>query len=234
MILALTSDTYTKPQMYDVASTILQQKLSQVTGVGQVYVGGGSPPAVRVDVNPTVLNHFGLGLEDVRTALGRRQCQSAQGADCRRARMPGRSRTTDQLLKADEYEPLIVAYRNGAPVRLGDVATVTDSVEDIRATGIVERQAVDHADHLPPAGRQHHRHGRPRSRAAAAIAGARFPAGIELRRRHGPHDDDSRVGRTTCSSRCCFRSAWSILVVFLVSARLCGPRSFPASPCRFR
>lgn len=135
MILVLTSDTYSKPKMYDVAATILQQKLSQVPGVGQVNVGGGSAPAVRVEVNPTVLNHFGLGLEDVRTRLATANANRPKGqiADGERAWSLS---TTDQLLQADEYRPLIVAYRNGAPVRLGDVASVTDSFEDLRAFGL--------------------------------------------------------------------------------------------------
>ena len=102
MILALTSDTYTKPQMYDVAATILQQKLSQVQGVGQVNVGGGSAPAVRVDVNPTVLNHFGLGLEDVRAALATANANRPKGqiSDDEHAWSIS---TTDQLLTASEY-----------------------------------------------------------------------------------------------------------------------------------
>src|SRR5690606_35944651 len=79
LILALTSDIYTKPQMYDVASTILQQKLSQLPGVGQVRVGGGSAPAVRVEVNPTVLNHYGLAMEDIRTALSEANANRPKG-----------------------------------------------------------------------------------------------------------------------------------------------------------
>lgn len=135
MILALTSKTYTKAQMYDTASTILQQKLAQVRGVGQVTVGGGSPPAVRVDINPTILNHFGVGLEDVRAALGTANANRPKGQISDDTRTWSIS-TTDQLLRADEYKPLIVTYRNGAPVRLADIANVTDSVEDIRAAGL--------------------------------------------------------------------------------------------------
>ncbi len=134
MILALTSDTYTKPRMYDYASTILQQKLSQVAGVGYVIVGGGSAPAVRVDLNPTVLNHFSVGLEDVRTVLANANANRPKGQIADGSRAWSIS-TTDQLLAAKEYEPLIVAYRRGAPVRLADVASVTDSVEDLRAAG---------------------------------------------------------------------------------------------------
>ncbi|HEX7447978.1 MAG TPA: multidrug efflux RND transporter permease subunit [Pirellulales bacterium] len=135
MILTLTSDTYTKPQMYDAAATILQQKLSQVRGVGQVYIGGGAAPAVRVDLNPTLLNHMGIALEDVRTALGAANANRPKGqvANEHQAWSIG---TTDQLLTAKEYRPLIVAYRRGAPVRLADVADVSDSVEDLRAAGL--------------------------------------------------------------------------------------------------
>ncbi|MBS0204499.1 MAG: multidrug efflux RND transporter permease subunit [Planctomycetes bacterium] len=136
MILSLTSEAHTAPQMYDAASTILAQRLSQVAGVGQVSVGGGSAPAVRVDVNPTVLNHFGIGLEDVRAALGTANANRPKGqiADADRSWSVA---ATDQLFTAEEYAPLIVAYRNGAPVRLGDVAHVTDSVEDVRAFGLL-------------------------------------------------------------------------------------------------
>jgi multidrug efflux pump len=137
LLLALTSDTYTKARMYDAAATILQQKLSQVRGVGQVTIGGGAPPAVRVDINPTVLNHFGLGLEDVRTALGTANANRPKGqisADNRAWSIA----TTDQLMQASEYQPLIVTFRNGAPVRLADVAAVSDSVEDLRAAGIMD------------------------------------------------------------------------------------------------
>jgi multidrug efflux pump len=139
MILALTSDTYTKARMYDAASTILQQKLSQVRGVGQVVVGGGAAPGVRIDLSPTIMNHFGIALDDVRTAVGNANANRPKGqiADANRAWSIG---TTDQLLIAAEYRPLIVAYRNGAPVRLGDVATVTDSVEDLRSGGLFNSQ----------------------------------------------------------------------------------------------
>jgi multidrug efflux pump len=137
LILALTSDTYTRPQMYDAAQTVLQQKLSQVPGVGQVNVGGGSPPAVRVNVNPTVLNHFGIGLEDLRASLSAANANRPKGqlSDERHAWSID---ATDQLLKAEEYRPLIVAYRNGAAIRLQDIANVEDSVEDVRAFGLSE------------------------------------------------------------------------------------------------
>ncbi|MDB5348477.1 MAG: mdtC 2 [Schlesneria sp.] len=135
MILALTSDSHTRAHLYDAASTILMQRLAQVKGVGQVAVGGGSPPAVRVDLNPTVLNHYGLGLEDVRLALGAANANRPKGQIADEDRSWTLA-STDQLFVAKEYEPLIVAYRNGAPIRLADVAKVTDSVEDVRAYGL--------------------------------------------------------------------------------------------------
>ncbi|HEX4147779.1 MAG TPA: efflux RND transporter permease subunit, partial [Pirellulales bacterium] len=128
MILALTSDTYDTARMYDAASTILQQKLSQVQGVGLVIVGGGAPPGVRIDINPTILNHFGIGLDDVRTTVAAANINQPKGqiADDTHAWSIS---ANDQLLEAKDYAPLIVAYRNGAPVRVADVSSVADSVE---------------------------------------------------------------------------------------------------------
>jgi multidrug efflux pump len=135
LIPALTSDVRTKPEVYDAASSILAQKVSQIDGVGQVFAGGGSPPAVRIEVNPTQLNNWQLGLDDVRTMIGTATANRPKGSVSEGTKSWFLS-TTDQLLKAKEYRPLIVAYRNGAPVRLGDVAKVTDSVEDVRASGL--------------------------------------------------------------------------------------------------
>jgi len=136
MIFALTSEVYDRGQMYDAASTIIQQRLLQIQGVGQVNVGGSSLPAVRVDLNPNQLNSFGLGLEDVRTML------SQQNANTPKGQFSDQETTADilandQLLKAEHYKPLIVTYRNGAAVKLSDVANVQDSVENIRAAGFV-------------------------------------------------------------------------------------------------
>jgi len=135
--LGLTSPTLTQGQMYDAAATILQQKLSQVKGVGQVFVGGSSLPAVRVEVNPTLLNNFGLGLEDVATMLASANANRPKGQLSDGARSWTLT-ATDQLLKAKEYAGLIVAYRKGAAVKLSDVATVVDSVEDLRNVGFVD------------------------------------------------------------------------------------------------
>src|SRR5258705_576438 len=139
MILTLTSEIYDKARMYDAASSILQQKLSQIDGVGQVTVGGGALPAVRVDVNPTKLNNLGLSLEDVRTVLGAANANRPKGQVADDARSVALA-TTDQLQQASQYQPLIVAYANGAAVRLADVATVTDSVEDVRTAGLFDRK----------------------------------------------------------------------------------------------
>jgi multidrug efflux pump len=135
MIVALTSDSYDQGKLYDAASTVLQQKLSQIAGVGQVSVGGSSLPAVRVDVNPTQLNAAGLGLEDVRTML------SQQNANLAKGQLAGNNTTSDlatndQLLKASDYKPLIVGYSKGAAIRLSDVADVQDSVENLRSMGL--------------------------------------------------------------------------------------------------
>ncbi|MFN0054296.1 MAG: multidrug efflux RND transporter permease subunit [Planctomycetales bacterium] len=135
LMLALTSPTYSRPRMYDAASTILQQRLAQVQGVGQVHVGGGSPPAVRINLNPTILNHLGISLEEVRAVLGSANANRPKG-QVANDRYSWSITATDQLYSADEYRPLLVAFRNGAPVRLGDVATVVDDVEDVRAFGV--------------------------------------------------------------------------------------------------
>ncbi len=135
MLISLTSDYVDRPRMYDIASTILQQKLAQVRGVGQVYVGGGALPAVRVEVNPTALNNAGLSLEDVRGVLVNANANRPKGEVAGPHRAWSLS-TTDQLLKAAEYRDLVVRYRGGAAVRLADIADVRDSVEDIRTMGL--------------------------------------------------------------------------------------------------
>jgi hydrophobe/amphiphile efflux-1 (HAE1) family protein len=135
LILGLTSDTIDTSRMYDAAASILQQKLAQVEGVGQVFLTGSALPAVRVELNPTVLNGYGIGLDQVRAALGSANTNRPKGqfADATTAWSIA---TTDQLLTAAEYRPLIVAYRRGAPVRLSDVGDVEDSVEDVRTAGL--------------------------------------------------------------------------------------------------
>jgi multidrug efflux pump len=137
LIIALTSDTYDRARMYDVASSILAQKLSQIQGIGQVNVGGGALPAVRVEVNASRLNARQMSLEDVRNALANANANRPKGwlQNDNRSEVLN---TTDQLQKASEYQPLVIAYRNGAPVRLSDIATVVDSLEDLRTAGLYD------------------------------------------------------------------------------------------------
>jgi multidrug efflux pump len=135
LILALTSNTLSQGQLYDSAATVLQQSLSQVEGVGQVTIGGSSLPAVRVELNPHTLFKYGIGLEDVRAALGAANANSPKGAievSDRRYQLY----TNDQAKKADDYRRLIVAYRNGAAIRLADLGEIVDSVEDLRNQGL--------------------------------------------------------------------------------------------------
>ena len=129
MILALTSKTRTTSEMYDLASTVLAQKVAQVTGVGDVTVGGGSLPAVRVELQPYALMQYGIALDDVRRAISSANLLRPKGGVEDATRF-WQIQASDQLTKAKQYEPLIVTYRNGAPVRLGDIAKVTDGVED--------------------------------------------------------------------------------------------------------
>ena len=135
MVMALTSDTFTPGEMYDVASTVLAQKLSQVEGIGQVSVGGSSLPAVRVELNPTALNHHGIGLDEVRAALSAANANRPKGLRGGQDDQQWWIYANDQAKTAAEYRPLVVAYRNGAPVRLADVAEVVDSVQDVRNAG---------------------------------------------------------------------------------------------------
>jgi multidrug efflux pump len=134
MILALTSNQYDPGKLYDVASTVIEQKLSQVSGVGQVSVGGGALPSVRVEINPTQLNAYGLTIPTVQSAL------SLQNSDRPRGQFANGFVTADiitngQISRADDYKSVIIGYSKGAAVRLSDVADVTDSVQNIRAAG---------------------------------------------------------------------------------------------------
>jgi multidrug efflux pump len=137
LILTLTSDVVPKPQIYDLADSILAQKLSQIQGVGQVFVGGSAQPAVRAELNPMLLGNNGVGLEAVRTALGNANANRPKGSF-----QNGNDRSqiddNDQIYKASEYAPIIVGYnqQTGAPVRVSDVGTVVDSVSNIQTAGV--------------------------------------------------------------------------------------------------
>jgi len=135
MILALTSETIPLPKIYDAADSILSQKIAQIDGVGQTFVGGGAKPAVRAEVNPMLLNKLGIGLDTVRTALTQSNANTPKGqvADAVNA---WSIHTNDQLSRADQYRNRIITYKNGAPVRLSDVADVQDGVEDIHNIGL--------------------------------------------------------------------------------------------------
>ena len=139
MILSLTSKTLSQGQLYDAASTIVAQKIAQVQGIGQAQVGGSSLPAVRVELNPTALNKYAIALDTVRTALQNANANRPKGfieTDDRHWQIYA----NDQAREASQYRDLIIAQRNGAAVRLSDVASVTDSVEDIRNLGLANGQ----------------------------------------------------------------------------------------------
>src|SRR6202020_39715 len=139
LILAMTSKTLTQGQMYDAASNVLAQQLSQIGGIGQVIIGGSALPAGRVELNPQAMFKYGIGLEDIRAALASANANSPKGTiddGDRRFQIY----TNDQSTKAADYTPLIIAYRNGAAVQLSDVASVNDSVEDVRNLGLSNGQ----------------------------------------------------------------------------------------------
>ena len=134
MIIGLTSSKFDRGKLYDEASTVMEQKLSQIQGVGQVAVGGSSLPSVRVDVNPTQLNNHGLTLANVQSVL------STQNADLAKGQwsdgvVSADIIANDQISKADDYKPVIIGYHNGAAIRLADVANVTDDVQNVRSAG---------------------------------------------------------------------------------------------------
>jgi len=135
MILALTSETLPVGRVFDAADSVLAQKLSQVEGVGQVVVGGGAKPAVRVRVDPGLLAQLGISVGQIRAALASVNANSPKG-ELAGAQQAWALSANDQLLEAEQYRPIIVAYRNGAPVRLDDVADVESSVEDVRTAGL--------------------------------------------------------------------------------------------------
>ena len=139
--IAVSSDTVTRGQLYDLCDSFLAQKISQVDGVGLVRISGGAKPAVRIDLNPNALAHYGIGLEDVNQALAAANANSPKGVledhDNRWT-----LQDTDQLLKPYLYPPLIVAYRNGAPVRIRDIANVSEGLEDFRNSGFSNASAA--------------------------------------------------------------------------------------------
>jgi multidrug efflux pump len=152
LILTLTSDVVPKPQIYDMADSILAQKIAQIQGIGQVFVGGSAQPAVRVELNPMQLGNNGVGLEAVRTALSAANANRPKGAF-----NDGEHRwqidDNDQIFKAADYASIIVAHnpQTGAPVRVGDLGTVTNSVSDIRTAGLAGNNSPGHSGVLKDA-----------------------------------------------------------------------------------
>jgi multidrug efflux pump len=135
MLLSVQSDNLTLPSMYDTANSVLAQKLAQVEGVGQVFVGGSSSPAVRVQVNPQQLNSYGISLDTVRTVLGSANANRPKGETANDQRTWSIN-TTDQLFKASEYRPLVLSWKQGAAVHMSDIGNVIDSVTDVRNSGV--------------------------------------------------------------------------------------------------
>src|SRR5256886_3147807 len=137
LILALTSDVEERSKIYDVTDSILSQKIAQIPGVGQVQIQGSSRPAVRVQINPTSLTKFDIGWERIQAALTSANAYRPKGM-LSDGQHSWQLATSDQLFKAAEYRPLILSYNKGAPVRLSDLATVEDSLEDRRNTGYAD------------------------------------------------------------------------------------------------
>ena len=139
MILALTSETMTRGQLYDAASTILTPKISQIQGIGQVTVGGSSLPAVRIQLNPVALAKYGIGFEEVRATIAASNVNRPKGAlENATHHLP--IYANDQAKTASEYLPLIITYKNGAAIRLSDLGQALDSVEDLRSAGLKDNQ----------------------------------------------------------------------------------------------
>ncbi len=155
MILGLTSDKYGPDKLYDEASTVVQQKLSQIQGVGQVNVGGGALPSVRVEVNPTKLASYGLAMTDVQSVLRLQNSDLAKG-QITDGNTSADILANDQISHAEDYKPVIVGYNKGAAIHLSDVADVIDSVQNVRDRGVFEWQTRHLARHFPAARRQYH------------------------------------------------------------------------------
>ena len=169
LTLALTSTTMALSKVEDYADTRLAQKISQLPGVGLVSISGGQKPAIRIQANPMALSSYKLNLEDLRAAMVAANVNQAKGSfdGPRNAYTIG---ANDQILTSADYKPLVIAYRNGAPVTLSDVADVVDDAGEREAGGVDERDAGGDRQHSAAAGREHHRRGRPREEAAADAA----------------------------------------------------------------
>ncbi len=163
LTLAITSDTMPLSQVEDMVDTRLAPKLSQLNGVGLVSISGGQKPAVRIQVNPVALSSYGLNMEDVRTALTQASVNSAKG-NFDGPRQDYQIDANDQITSADDYKNVVVAYSNGAPVFVKDVANVVNGVENTKQAAWMNHDACGHSQHPAPTRRQHHHSCRTRSR----------------------------------------------------------------------
>ncbi len=166
MIIALTSDKYGPDRLYDYASTIIQQRISQIQGVGQVNAGGGALPSVRVEVNPTKLAALGLTMQDLQSTLSLQNSNLAKG-QITNGDISADITANDQISHAEDYKPIIVGYNNGLAVRLSDVADVVDSTQNIRAAGYLNGGPCDSVDCIPSTRCEHYRYRRPNPRSDA-------------------------------------------------------------------
>ena len=190
MILALTSDVYNKGQMYDAASTVLAQRISQIEGVGQVSVGGSSYPAVRVELNPTQMNSYGISFGSIENQLRLANAHLSLG-QISNGNTTADIVANDQMMHAEDYKPLIVGQHNGTAVRLSDVADVIDSRAERPQRRLHGRQALRHHDHLPPARREHHRHRRSHQ-GLRPLPQSHHPVGHRNHQRLRPHHHHPR------------------------------------------
>ena len=190
MILGLTSDKYGPARLFDQASTVIQQKLSQIQGVGQVNVGGGALPSVRVEVNPTKLASYGLSMSNIQSVL------RLQNSDLAKGQLTDGTTTADivandQISHAEDFKPVIVGYHNGAAIHLTDVADVIDSVQNVRAAGYLNgKRAVLLIIFRQPG--QHHRNRRPHP-LRSPFHQSLDPAGHRPHRRPRPHHHHPRL-----------------------------------------
>ena len=190
LTLALTSDTLPLSKVEDLADTSLAQKISQLPGVGLVSISGGQKPAVRIQANPTALASYGLSLEDLRASLAQANVDQAKGVTSTGTRQSYTIGANDQLFSSEQYKPIVIAYRNGAPVRLRMWRMSSMATENDQAGSVDESDAGGDREYPAAARRQHHQRGGPHQEAAAAVAG--FPArGGQGADSHGPHDHDS-------------------------------------------
>ena len=229
MTLALTSDSLPLDKIEDAADTNLAQKISQVTGVGLVSIAGGQKPAVRIQANPAQLAAYNLSLEDLRTALATANVDQAKGT-LNGTRQSYTIGANDQLVSSSDYLPVIVAYRNGAPVRTSDVATVVDAAENSQQAAWMDRQPAVIVNIQRQPGANIIAVVDRINEAAAAVA-ASLPGQRPGPRAHRPHHHHPRL-RQRCRIRADAHHGARGHGHLPLPAQLSPPPSFPPSPCR--